>query len=44
MKEAKHYSSPKGGGREGAMTDIIFDLGGVLLDLNLEGIGQACQR
>lgn len=25
-------------------TDIIFDLGGVLLDLNMEGIGQACQR
>ena len=44
MKEAKHYSSPKGGGREGAITDIIFDLGGVLLDLNMEGIGQACQR
>ena len=44
MKEAKHYSSPNGGGREGAITDIIFDLGGVLLDLNMEGIGQACQR
>lgn len=44
MKEAKHYSSPKGGGREGAITDIIFDLGGVLLDLNMEGITQACQR
>lgn len=25
-------------------TDIIFDLGGVLLDLNMEGIGQACLR
>ena len=24
--------------------DIIFDLGGVLLDLNMQGIGQACQR
>ena len=24
------------------LTDIIFDLGGVLLDLNLQGIGQAC--
>ena len=24
-------------------TDIIFDLGGVLLDLNMEGIGEACQ-
>lgn len=26
------------------ITDIIFDLGGVLLDLNMEGIGQACRR
>ncbi len=26
------------------MTDIIFDLGGVLLDLNMEGIGEACKR
>ena len=26
------------------MTDIIFDLGGVLLDLNMQGIGQACKR
>lgn len=26
------------------MTDIIFDLGGVLLDLNMAGIGEACQR
>ena len=26
------------------VNDIIFDLGGVLLDLNMEGIGQACQR
>ena len=26
------------------LTDIIFDLGGVLLDLNMQGIGQACQR
>ena len=26
------------------VTDIIFDLGGVLLDLNMQGIGQACQR
>ena len=25
-------------------TDIIFDLGGVLLDLNMEGIGEACKR
>lgn len=25
-------------------SDIIFDLGGVLLDLNMQGIGQACQR
>jgi len=25
-------------------SDIIFDLGGVLLDLNMEGVGQACQR
>lgn len=25
-------------------SDIIFDLGGVLLDLNMEGIGQACLR
>ena len=24
-------------------TDIIFDLGGVLLDLNMQGIGKACQ-
>ena len=23
-------------------TDIIFDLGGVLLDLNMQGVGQAC--
>ncbi len=26
------------------MTDIIFDLGGVLLDLNMTGIGEACKR
>ena len=26
------------------VTDIIFDLGGVLLDLNMEGIGEACKR
>lgn len=26
------------------ITDIIFDLGGVLLDLNMEGIGEACKR
>ena len=26
------------------ISDIIFDLGGVLLDLNMQGIGQACQR
>lgn len=26
------------------MTDIIFDLGGVLLDLNMEGVGEACKR
>lgn len=26
------------------ITDLIFDLGGVLLDLNMEGIGQACLR
>lgn len=26
------------------LTDIIFDLGGVLLDLNMQGVGQACQR
>lgn len=44
MKETKHYLSPKGGGWEGAINDIIFDLGGVLLDLNMEGIGEACQR
>ena len=25
-------------------TDIIFDLGGVLLDLNMEGVGKACLR
>ena len=25
-------------------TDIIFDLGGVLLDLNMQSIGEACQR
>ena len=25
-------------------SDIIFDLGGVILDLNMEGVGQACQR
>ena len=25
-------------------SDIIFDLGGVLLDLNMQGIGEACQR
>ena len=25
-------------------TDIIFDLGGVLLDLNMQGIGEACRR
>ena len=26
------------------VTDIIFDLGGVLLDLNMRGVGEACQR
>lgn len=26
------------------VSDIIFDLGGVLLDLNMEGIGEACKR
>ena len=26
------------------VTDIIFDLGGVLLDLNMQGVGQACKR
>lgn len=26
------------------ITDIIFDLGGVLLDLNMESIGEACKR
>ena len=26
------------------VTDIIFDLGGVLLDLNMESIGLACKR
>lgn len=26
------------------VTDIIFDLGGILLDLNMEGIGEACKR
>ena len=26
------------------VSDIIFDLGGVLLDLNMQGIGQACAR
>lgn len=25
-------------------TDIIFDLGGVLLDLNMQGVGEACKR
>ena len=24
--------------------DIIFDLGGVLLDLNMQGVGEACKR
>lgn len=28
----------------GFCTDIIFDLGGVLLDLNMQGIGEACKR
>ncbi|MCH5169174.1 MAG: HAD family phosphatase [Prevotellaceae bacterium] len=27
-----------------AITDIIFDLGGVLLDLNMDGFGEACRR
>lgn len=26
------------------LTDIIFDLGGVLLDLNMQGVGEACKR
>lgn len=26
------------------LTDIIFDLGGVLLDLNMQGVGEACNR
>lgn len=26
------------------LTDVIFDLGGVLLDLDMQGIGDACQR
>lgn len=26
------------------ISDIIFDLGGVLLDLNMQGVAQACQR
>ena len=26
------------------VTDIIFDLGGVLLDLNMPGVGIACKR
>ena len=26
------------------VTDIIFDLGGVLLDLNMRGVGEACLR
>ena len=26
------------------LTDIIFDLGGVLLDLNMDDIGLACKR
>jgi len=26
------------------VNDIIFDLGGVLLDLNMQGVGEACQR
>ncbi|MBO7120183.1 MAG: HAD family phosphatase [Bacteroidaceae bacterium] len=26
------------------VNDIIFDLGGVLLDLNMQGIGEACKR
>ena len=25
-------------------SDIIFDLGGVLLDLNMQGVGEACKR
>ena len=25
-------------------TDIIFDLGGILLDLNMQGVGEACKR
>ena len=29
---------------EGAVSDIIFDLGGVLLDLDMEGVGKACMR
>ena len=27
-----------------AVSDIIFDLGGVLLDLDMEGVGKACMR
>ena len=26
------------------LTDIIFDLGGVLLELNMQGVGEACKR
>ena len=29
---------------ERAVSDIIFDLGGVLLDLDMEGVGKACMR
>ena len=37
-------STPLEGEQGGGFTDIIFDLGGVLLDLNMQGIGEACKR
>ena len=42
MERIKQDHSPKGGGWEGAATDIIFDLGGVLLDLNMQDLNKAC--
>lgn len=44
MKETKQYSSSIGGGWKGAVSDIIFDLGGVLLDLNMEDLQKACKQ
>lgn len=43
MKIFKRSSTPKETDWTGT-SDIIFDLGGVLLDLNMQGIGQACRR